>query len=51
MNTKDWLGTVTGLTPDTEYYVEARLKLAPDKVVTFDYAYKTADGGVKKTLK
>ena len=50
-NAMDWSALAVGLTSDTEYYVEARLKLAPDKVVTFDYAYKTADGGIKKTTK
>ena len=46
-----WIAAVTGLTPNTEYWVEGRLTVKPDTglLPNFDYAYVTTEGKIKKT--
>lgn len=48
--TGTWSGHVGGLNPNTEYWVEAKLKVTKDKqIINPDYAYVTAETTKKTT--
>lgn len=48
-NNNLWSGSAGGLTPNTDYWVEVKMKVTKDKQIIPDYAYVTAETTKKTT--